>query len=81
MQQSEVFSKIQKVFNEVFLETVVVTPELTADDVEEWDSLSHVSLILAIEQEFGIRFRVGEVEGTKNMGHLAALIEKRLSSK
>jgi acyl carrier protein len=76
-----VFSKIQKVFDEVFLETVVVTPELTADDVEEWDSLSHVSLVLAIEQEFGIRFRVGEVEGTKNIGDLAALIEKRLNSK
>ncbi len=75
------FSKIQKVFDEVFLETVVVTPELTADDVEEWDSLSHVSLVLAIEQEFGIRFRVGEVEGTKNIGDLAALIEKRLNSK
>ncbi len=81
MQESEVFSKIQKVFDEVFLETVVVTPELTADDVEEWDSLSHVSLVLAIEQEFGIRFRVGEVEGTKNIGDLAALIEKRLNSK
>jgi acyl carrier protein len=81
LQESEVFSKIQKVFDEVFLETVVVTPELTADDVEEWDSLSHVSLVLAIEQEFGIRFRVGEVEGTKNIGDLAALIEKRLNSK
>ena len=81
MQQSEVLSRIQRVFDEVFMETVVVTPELTANDVEEWDSLSHVSLVLAIEQEFGIRFRVGEVEGTKNVGELAALIEKRLSSK
>ncbi len=81
MRQSEVLSKIQKVFDEVFLETVSVTPALTADDVEEWDSLSHVSLVLAIEEEFGIRFRVGEVEGTKNVGELASLIEKRLGSK
>jgi acyl carrier protein len=46
--------------------------------VEEWDSLTHVSLILAVEQAFGIRFRVGEVESTKNVGDLADLVMKRL---
>jgi acyl carrier protein len=77
MQQPEVINRIQKVFDKVFLQTVVVTPELTANDVEEWDSLLHVSLILAIEEEFQTRFRVGEVEGTANVGELAALIAKR----
>jgi acyl carrier protein len=51
---------------------------LSASDVEEWDSLAHVSLILAIEHAFGIRFRVGEVEATRNLGDLAELIVKRL---
>ena len=77
MQLSDVYSKLQEVFDEVFLDKVVVTPELTAKDVPEWDSLLHVSLVLAIEQAFGIRFRVGEVEGAKNVGELAELIEKR----
>ena len=77
MQLSDVYSKLQEVFDEVFLDRVVVTPELTAKDVPEWDSLLHVSLVLAIEQTFGIRFRVGEVEGAKNVGELAELIEKR----
>jgi acyl carrier protein len=77
VQQSEVYSKLQEIFDEVFLDKVVVTPELTAKDVPEWDSLLHVSLVLTIEQSFGIRFRVGEVEGTKNVGELAELIQKR----
>lgn len=81
MQQSEILSKIQEIFDETFLDKVVVTPELTAKDVPEWDSLLHVSLVLAIEQEFHIRFRVGEVEGTKNVCELAELIQKRLDKK
>ena len=81
MQRAEVLEKLQKVFDELFLEKVVVTPELTAADVEEWDSLLHVSLVLAVEQEFHIRFRVGEVEATKNVGELADLIAKRLEKK
>ena len=81
MQSDEIYKGLQEVFDEVFMEKVVVTPELTAKDVDEWDSLQHVSLVLSIEQKFKIRFRVGEVEGTKNVGDLAALIEKRLGQK
>lgn len=81
MQLSDVYSRLQKVFDEIFLEKVVVTPELTAKEVSEWDSLLHVSLILAVEQEFKIRFRVGEVEGTKNVGELANLILSRATQK
>jgi acyl carrier protein len=78
MQQQEVLAKLQEVFDDVFLQKVVVTKDLSAKDVEEWDSLTHVSLILAVEEAFGIRFRVGEVESTKNLGDLADLIAKRL---
>jgi acyl carrier protein len=71
-------AKLQEVFDGVFLEKIEVRRDLSASDVEEWDSLTHVSLILAVEQAFGIRFRVGEVESTKNVGDLADLIMKRL---
>jgi acyl carrier protein len=77
--QPEILSRIQEVFDGVFLEPVQVTPALTAKDVPEWDSLLHVSLVLAIESAFKVRFRVGEVEGTRNIGELAALIERRLA--
>jgi acyl carrier protein len=77
MTRTDVLGKLQKVFDDTFLEPVAVTPELTADDVEEWDSLIHISLILAVEKAFGIRFRVGEVEATRNVGDLADLIIQR----
>ena len=77
MDQTEVLEKLQPVFNTVFMDEVTVTPELTAHDVAEWDSLTHVSLVLAIEHEFGIRFRVGEVELTRNVGDLVDLISRK----
>ena len=75
--QTEVLARLQSIFDDIFLDEVVVTPELSAQDVEEWDSLLHISLVVAVEEAFGIRFRVGEVEATKNVGDFAYLIMKR----
>jgi acyl carrier protein len=61
----------------VFLDPVVLTPATSAKDVPEWDSLIHISLMVAVEKAFVIRFRVGEVENTKNIGEFADLIIKR----
>lgn len=80
MEQAQVIEKLQTIFDEVFLEEVLVTPKLTASEVEEWDSLTHISLVLAVEKAFKVRFRVGEVEATKNVGDLADIIRKRLDS-
>lgn len=79
MNQTEVIARLQEVFDNVFLEPVQLTPELSADDVEEWDSLIHIALVVAVEKSFDIRFRVGEVEGTKNVGEFANLILTRLN--
>ena len=62
--QEEILVRLQSIFDDIFLDEVVVTPELSAHDVEEWDSLLHISLVVAVEEAFGIRFRVGEVETT-----------------
>ncbi len=56
----------------------MVTSELTADDVPEWDSFNHINLIVAIEQAFKIKFQTAELEGMKNVGHLVTVIEKKL---
>lgn len=77
--KNEVLQKLQSIFDELFLEEVVVTPELSAHDVEEWDSLLHISLVVTIEEVFNIRFRVGEVEATRNVGEFADLILKRVN--
>ena len=78
MNKDEIYRRLQVIFDNVFMEDVKVTPELSAKEVDEWDSLIHVSLVLAIEEDFRIRFRVGEVEATKNVGDLADLIAARV---
>jgi acyl carrier protein len=77
MNNDEIYTRLQGIFDNVFMEEVRVTPQLAAKDVDEWDSLTHVSLVLAIEEQFKIRFRVGEVESAKNVGDLVNLIALR----
>ena len=79
MTQTEILAKMQTVFDDVFLDDVTVTPELSANDVEEWDSLLQISLVLGVEKAFNVRFRVGEVEATKNLGEFADLIQRRMN--
>ena len=79
MTQTEILGKMQTVFDDVFLDDVKVAPELSADDVEEWDSLLQISLVLGVEKAFNVRFRVGEVEATKNLGEFADLIRRRMN--
>lgn len=73
-------AKLQTVFDAVFVEPVVVSETLCADDVEEWDSLVHVSFIVAVERAFGIRFTLGETEATANVGEFADLVVQRLTA-
>ena len=77
MNQAEVIAKLQTIFDDLFLEPVSLTPVLSAKDVPEWDSLTHISLLVAVEKAFSVRFRVGEVENARNVGEFADLILKR----
>ncbi|MCK1475707.1 acyl carrier protein [Bradyrhizobium sp. LB1.3] len=81
MKQAEVLVKLQELFDGIFLEKVVARPELSAADVEEWDSLMQISLVIAVEQKFRVRFRVGEAETARNLGEFADLIAKRIEPK
>ncbi len=68
------------IFHEVFEDqSVVPTPELKASDVEEWDSLTHINLIVAIEARFKIKFKTAELESLRNVGHLVEIIQKKVS--
>jgi acyl carrier protein len=80
MSKPEVLSKLQLIFDDIFIEPVTVAENLSADDVAEWDSLVHISLIVAVEKAFKIRFGVGEVESTPNVGAFADLILKHSPS-
>src|SRR5215469_11422980 len=65
MNQADVIAKLQAIFDTVFLEPVVLTPAISAKDVPEWDSLTHISLMVAVEKAFNVRFRVGSGEHKK----------------
>lgn len=74
----DVSEKLNAVFREVFDdETLSVRDETTADDVDGWDSLSHVNLILAVETRFAIRFTQREVLTFRNVGDLRRCIESK----
>lgn len=77
MTRNDVIVRLQAIFDDLFMEKVTLTPALRPDDVEEWDSLIHISLLLAVEQDFHVRFGLGEVEATQNVGEFADLIARR----
>jgi acyl carrier protein len=80
MTQQEIYPRLTKIMRDVFDDdNLVVPPELTANDVEGWDSVSHITLIVAIEEAFGIKFKSAELEKTKNVGQLIEQIEKKTS--
>ena len=79
MERSEIFKKVNEIFcYELDNEDIVLNDDTTADDVEEWDSLSHVQLIVAIEKAFGIKFTSNEILSWSNVGQLVDSIENRL---
>lgn len=74
--------KLNSIFCEVFDDVeIMIHPAMTANDVDGWDSLSHVNLIVAVEGKFGIRFVQKELLTFKNVGDLLSGIEKKLSEK
>ena len=81
MNQDEVWEKLAELFREVFDDDeIVIAPETTADEILEWDSLSNIQLLVAIEKAFnGVKFNTGEVANLKNVGEMAAVILQRVS--
>ena len=78
MTREEIFEKLNEVFRDVFDdEDITVTETTNADDIEDWDSLSHINLVVAVEKEFGIKFRMGEPQKMKNVGEMVNIILER----
>jgi acyl carrier protein len=79
MERYEILNRVQEVFrNELETEDLVLNDETTANDVEEWDSLSHVQLVVALEKVFSIKFTSREILSWDNIGDLVDCIEKKL---
>ena len=71
MEKSQILEEIQAIFREVLdNEEIVLASETTADDIEEWDSLTHIQLIVAIEKYFKIKFTSKEILSWQNVGEM-----------
>ena len=79
MERTDIYDKLNDIFVDVLdLDEVALTDSTTADDIEEWDSLSHGQLVVAIEKAFGIKFTALEIMKWKNVGELVDSIAQKL---
>ena len=79
MESNEIYARLTDVFQEVFDDPdIIAVPTLTAADVEDWDSLKHIRLLLSVEKAFKVRFTASEVGNLKNVGELASLIQAKV---
>jgi len=78
MDEPQIYQRLTGIFQDVFDEdSIEVTPKLSADDVDGWDSLTHIRLILTIEKVFKIKFSTSEIGKLENVGDLVALIQAK----
>jgi acyl carrier protein len=79
MEEGQVYQQLNAIFVDVFDDdTVALKAETTADDVDGWDSLSHIRLVLSVEKAFNVKFSAAEVGKLKNVGELVGLIRAKL---
>jgi acyl carrier protein len=79
MEEGQVYQRLNAIFVDVFDEdTLALKAETTADDVDGWDSLSHIRLVLSVEKAFSVKFSAAEVGKLKNVGELVGLIRSKL---
>ena len=78
---TEILKEVNELFKDILEnDSLVITESTTADDVDEWDSLTHIQLIVAIEKHFKIRFTSAEINNFRNVGEMCEGIAKKLTS-
>jgi acyl carrier protein len=82
MRMSDVESRLADVFRTIFAdESIELRDDMTADDIPAWDSVTHIQLIFAVEEEFGIKLGMKDLESLENVGDLMATIHRHLGRK
>lgn len=75
MDEKQLIEQVQEIFRDNFDDdTIVLTRETNADDIEDWDSLEQINLLTAIQQKYGLKFNLADVRNLKNVGDLLDLI-------
>jgi acyl carrier protein len=74
----DIIERLTAVFRDVFDDnSIVINENTTSADIEDWDSIEHINLVGAVEDEFGLRFKMKEVSGMKNVGEMIDIIAER----
>lgn len=82
MTDAEIYATLTDVFRQVLEDdTIELTPETTADDVDGWDSMNHIFIVVELEKRFGVKFQAAEMEELKNIGELAKLVQQKTAKK
>ena len=82
MNRCELLEKVNDIFRDIFDDDIlVITESTTADDIEDWDSLEQINILVAMERFFSIKFAVSDVENLQNVGETIDLIERKLAEK
>ena len=80
MDTAEIYRQLTELFHELFADdSIALTPQTTANDIEGWDSFNHISVIVAVETRFGVKMTTSEIDHLANVGALVAAIESKLS--
>ncbi len=81
MERQEIKEKMNTIFCDVFDdESIKIFNGMTAEDIEEWDSLNHITLIINIEKEFDLKLNLGEVEKLEDIGGMVELLFEKINS-
>ncbi len=77
-EQARIYEQLTEIFNDVFMrDDMKLTPELSAKDVEGWDSFKQIEIMVSVEERFGIKLNTREIDGLRNVGDLAAVVSKK----
>jgi len=78
MNRNNVIERLTEVFRDVFDDhSIIISERTTSEDIEDWDSIEHINLVEAVEDEFKLRFKMKEVSGMKNVGEMIDIICER----
>ena len=77
MTREVIFEELTEIFRDIFDdEEIELTDETTADDIEDWDSLEQINLLVAIEKKFSVKFQLSDVNGLANVGDMVSLVQR-----
>jgi acyl carrier protein len=79
MSEAEILETVSEIMVDMFdIDDIVIGPQTTAADIEAWDSLQHIRLMIAIERKYKIKFKNSEVEALKNVGDLVRTVQAKI---